>query len=284
MGVGAFVVAGAGQLAAAPLDHPVPEAQSSAVDISTLPSVHNSATATFVVAQHAKHGGEGGEGEGGEKGAAPLPPDLDYALKISLVRGHLLIGDELVKEGQWNAALPHFLHPIEELYGGLRPRLKEYKTPPFQAALKVLANAVKTKKGGDDYAKALKAVNDALAAADAGLKEKQADWDGFVTETAIETLKTSTGEYEEAIVKGRIAKPVEYQDARGFIWHAEKMIESVAPALEKKDAAALAEVRAGIAELKKAFPTAMPPKTPVKDYGTVLQDVSRIELAAGKLM
>jgi hypothetical protein len=39
-----------------------------------------------------------------------------------------------------------------------------------------------------------------------------------------------------------------------------------------------------LAELKKAFPSPMPPKTPVKDGGAVLGDVSRIELAAGKLM
>jgi hypothetical protein len=36
--------------------------------------------------------------------------------------------------------------------------------------------------------------------------------------------------------------------------------------------------------LKKAFPNAMPPKTPVKDVATVLAEVARIELAAGKLM
>jgi hypothetical protein len=43
-------------------------------------------------------------------------------------------------------------------------------------------------------------------------------------------------------------------------------------------------VRTGIAELKKAFPAAVPPKAPVKDPATVLADVARIELAAGKLM
>ena len=53
---------------------------------------------------------------------------------------------------------------------------------------------------------------------------------------------------------------------------------------EKKDADALKKVRDGLAELKKAWPTAMAPKTPVKDYATVLADVSRIELAIGKLM
>ncbi|MEJ0076072.1 MAG: hypothetical protein WDO17_11595 [Alphaproteobacteria bacterium] len=231
-----------------------------------------------------KQGGEGGEGgeEGGAKGAK-LPPDLDFALKIAQIRGHLLVGDELVKQGQWAAALPHFLHPSEELYGPIRGKLKDYDTPQFSSALKLLATAVKQKKGGDDYAEAWKQVEGALAAADAGVKAKQAS-DSFAVETALELLKSATGEYKEAIVKGRIAKPVEYQDSRGFVWHSEKMIEAVAPALEKKDADALQKVRAGYAELKKAWPEAMAPQTPVKDYAAVLSDVSRIELSVGKLM
>ena len=99
-------------------------------------------------------------------------------------------------------------------------------------------------------------------------------------------MKSATGEYEQALgkAKGRIAKPVEYQDARGFVWQAEKMIENVAPALEKKDAESLKQVREGFADLKKAWPAAMPPKAPVKDYAAVLSDVSRIELHVGKLM
>jgi hypothetical protein len=68
------------------------------------------------------------------------------------------------------------------------------------------------------------------------------------------------------------------------VLQAERMIESVAPDLQKKDAQALTDVLAGLAQLKKAFPAPMPPKTPVKDPGAVLADVSRIELAAGKLM
>jgi hypothetical protein len=206
-------------------------------------------------------------------------------VRIALIRGHLLVGDELVKQQQWNAALPHFLHPGEEIYGDIKEELADYKVPPFDAALKSLADAVKAKKGGNDYTKALKAVNDALVAADAGMKAKQqANWPGFVVETAVETLKTATSEYQQAFVGGRIAKPVEYQDARGFIWQGDRMIESVAADLQKKDAAALSGVRAGLAELKKAFPSAIPPKTPVKDHAAVLGDVARIELAAGKLM
>ena len=95
---------------------------------------------------------------------------------------------------------------------------------------------------------------------------------------------SATVDYENAIVGRRIGKPVEYQDARGFIFEAERMIESVASGLEKKDAAALKEVRTRLAELKKVFPAAVPPRTPIKDHGAMLALVSRIELAASRLM
>ena len=283
LGVGAFVVAGgsaanaigpfAGERGA--------ELRSPVVTETVIP---RPVSAGFRLAQHGNHGAKGGEaGEGGEKGVAKLPAELAFAVRIALLRGHLLIGEELVKQQQWSAALPHFLHPTEEIYGDIKDRLAEYKVPPFDLSLKALADAVKAKKSAD-VVKAQKAVNDALALADSALKERSGDWTGFVVETAIETLKAATGEYKEAIVDGKIAKPVEYQDARGFIWQAERMIDSVAAESEKRNADALSAVRAGLAELKKAFPAAMPPKVPVKDLSAVLGDVARIELAAGKLM
>ena len=286
LGVGAFVVAGANVAGPAHAETPALDRLRARETVSDKALTRALASTDLsAAAKKHSHGGEGGEGgeEGGAKGGAKLPPDLDFALKIAQIRGHLLVGDQLVKEGQWAAALPHFLHPSEELYGPLRGRLKDYNTPQFATALKLLATTVKQKKGGDDYATALKGVEDALAAADAGVKAKQPG-EGFVVETALELLKSATGEYAASIVKARIAKPVEYQDLRGFVWRAEAMIELVAPALEKKDADALKHVRDAFAELKKAWPTAMAPKTPVKTYAAVLSDVSRIELSVGKLM
>jgi hypothetical protein len=281
LGVGAFVVAGAsGAAGEPPALRPVGRDSAADLALGRALSSDFSAASRHQHATPKKQGGEGGEA--GSK-QVELPPDLDFALKIAQIRGHLLVGDELVKDGQWTAALPHFLHPGEELYGPIRARLKDYDTPPFESALKLLAASVKQKKGGDDYTRALKGVEDALVAADAGVKAKQAS-DGFAVETALELLKSATNEYEEAIVKGRIAKPVEYQDSRGFVWQSEKMIEALSPALEKKDATALRAVRDGFAALKKAWPAALPPRTPVKGHAAVLADVARIELAIGKLM
>ena len=291
LGVGAFVVAGASATSSSPTDAGrlvsglVPDFREPRGLIADT-EIPRTVSGGFVVAQHGPHApkaAEGGE-EGGEKGAGNLPPELAFAVRIALLRGHLSVGDELVAQKQWNAALPHFLHPTEEIYGDIKDQLADYNVPPFDGALKAVSDIVKARKGGNDYTRALKAVIDALAAADTGMKAKQANWPGFVVATAVEALKTAANEYQQAIVGGRIAKPVEYQDARGFIWQADRMIVSVSAHLQTKDATALREVRAGLVQLQQAFPSAMPPRAPVKDPGAVLGDVSRIELAAGKLM
>jgi hypothetical protein len=291
-GVGAFVVAGTAASGVASSDSSGfvgPAASPSGVRADVRPGSDGSAQGNILFAQHSEHAkpndGEGGEaGEAGSSGIASLPPQLAFATRIALLRGHLLVGEELVKQHQWNAALPHFLHPTEELYGDLKDTLAEYKVAPFDGALKALADVVKARKGGNDYARAQKLVNDALADADRAMQGRTGDWPGLVTEAAIEALKVAGAEYSAAVVDGRIAKPVEYQDARGFVWQAERMIDSVSDVLEKKNAEALTSVRTGLAELKKVFPSPMPPRRPVKGPADILSDIARIELAASKLL
>jgi hypothetical protein len=275
LGVGVAVITGTGATQAGPAPQ------------DPFASTQPPAAGTNVVLAARKGGGEAGEAgeEGGSKRAgAALPRELDFALKLSQIRGHLLVGDELVKMGEWKAAEPHFAHPGKELYGPIRGRLKEYKIPPFEAALRELANAVKAKKGAEDYAKAWAKVDQALTTAESALNGKQADRPAFVVSTVIELAKSASAEYGESIKQGRVVNAIEYQDARGFILHGEKMIEGVAPALEKKDADALGKLRRALVELKDDVPSPLPPKTAPVDLGKVLGDVARLELAAGKLM
>jgi hypothetical protein len=281
VGVGAFVVAGSGTVAAA--------VKLPGGDGATAPATV--ARAATVLAQH-DHATTPDSpmpmpaeaGEAGESGASQnLPPDLAFSVRIGLIRGHLGVGDELVQQKEWLAALPHFLHPSEEIYGDIKDVLKDYDLKPFDGALKTLADAVKA-KNSDDYARAVKAVDQALFAAETAVLKKQQAPADFSAETAIELMKTATGEYAQAIEGTRIAKPVEYQDARGFIWQADRMLARSAAALEKKDAEAFKKVRDGVAALKKVFPTPVPPRDAVKDADTVKADVSRIEVDCGPLL
>src|SRR5262245_58895854 len=111
LGVGAVVVTGAIGPHGAPLaDTPRTLAAPSRLAAST--AIPRTAGIVVAEAEHAGHDVKAGEG-GESKSIANLPPELGFGVLIALLRGHLLIGDELVKQRQWNAALPHFLHPIE---------------------------------------------------------------------------------------------------------------------------------------------------------------------------
>jgi hypothetical protein len=214
---------------------------------------------------------------------AALPQDVAFGRFIALIRGHLLIGDELASQRQWDAAHPHFSFPTEEIYGIIREDLRTYKTPPFDGALKALARTVKA-HNAKQYPKARQKVEDALAAADAGLKARQANWPRFVVVVAIETLKAAPDEYDDAVANGRIVRPIGYRTARGIILQADRMIESVAGEIEANNAAALSDMRAGFAQLKQSFASVIAPKQAVLDDSAVLGTVSRIELAAAKIM
>ncbi len=211
-----------------------------------------------------------------------LPPDVSFGRFIALIRGHLLTGDELVKRRDWVVAHAHFMFPLEEIYGVIRENLASYDTPPFDDALKALARTVAA-RNARQYPKAFARVENALAAADVGLKVRQPDWPRFTMETAVAVLKTAPEEYVDAVVKDLIVRPVSYRTARGFILQADRMIESVAGDLEAKNPESLQEMRQAVAQLKQAFAAVTAPKRPPIEETAMLAIVSRAELAAAKL-
>jgi hypothetical protein len=212
-----------------------------------------------------------------------LPPDVAFGRFIALIRGHLLTGDELVRQRDWSEAHRHLMFPLEEIYGVIRENLHDYHTPPFDGALKALARAVAA-HNAKQYPKAHEKVASALAAADADLKLRQANWPRFVLQTAIAVLKTAPEEYADAVANDRIVHPIGYQTARGFILQADRMFEGVAGDLEDKNPGALHGMREEFAQLKQAFSALKPPKRPPIELTAMQGLVDRIELAAEKLM
>ena len=216
------------------------------------------------------------------KPAAATAQDLAFGRFIALIRGHLLTGDELAGQRDWEGASRHYGFPREEIYGIIRDDLRGYKTPPFDEALKALVRAAKA-RDIKQVQRARARVEDALTAADAGLRAKVPHWPRFVAATSIAVLKSAPDEYDDAVVKGRIVRPIGYQTARGFILQADKMFDGVAAELAGDNTAALSDIRAGFAQLKLAFPSVNAPKQAAIDYAAVLSTVTNIAAAAAKL-
>jgi hypothetical protein len=218
--------------------------------------------------------------EGGEAyltDGGPRDPRIRFYRDIALMRGHLLVGGQLIELGLWDEAMPHFLHPTEELYGLMEKYIQLHNMRPFRRELQALAQAVKAKRKGA-YDQALKVVDQRLSGALDVAKKYMNPLRGFTARSAAEVLKVALGEYEQSIEGGRFAKPVEYQDSRGFVWEAERMIEAAAPELTRIDADALARIRGALAKLKAAWPAPMPPDAPILQPGEMSALISNIEL------
>ena len=211
----------------------------------------------------------------------PRDTRIRFYRDIALMRGHLLVGRQLIELALWDEALPHFLHPTEELYGVMEKYIKLHGIRPFSRELQALAQAVKAKRKGA-YEQALKVVEERLEGALAVARRFMTPLLGFTTRAAAEVLKVALSEYATSIEGGRFAKPVEYQDSRGFVWQAERMIEGAAGELAKVDAAALARMRGALAQLKAAWPAPMPPDAPILQPGLMSSLISDIELHASR--
>src|SRR5665213_432041 len=213
---------------------------------------------------------------------AILPPDVAFGRFIALIRGHLLTGDELVRQRDWEDAHRHFMFPLEEIYGVIRENLRDYHTPPFDGALKALARTVAA-HNIKQYPKAREKVESALAAADADLKLRQPNRSRFVVQTVVAVLNTASEEYADAVGNDHVVHPIGYQTARGFILQADRMFESVTSDLEAKNPEALHAMRDGLSQLKQAFATLNAPTRPPIELAAVQDIVARIEFAANKL-
>ena len=222
-----------------------------------------------------KEGAEGGEAYLTDGG--PKDTRIRFYRDIELMRGHLLVGQQLIELSLWDEALPHFLHPTEELYGLLEKYIQLHNIRPFKRELQALAQAVKAKRKGA-YDQALKVVDQRVTAAlDVG-KTFMTPVRKFTVRSAVEVLRVALSEYETSMEGGRFVKPVEYQDSRGFVWQAEQMFERAAPELSRIDKDSLQRIRASLAKLKSAWPAPMPPETPVLQVSEMSGLISDIEL------
>ncbi len=261
VGIGAATIAGASTLGSAVAQHGGHKADPA-----------GKAPTDEAATKDPAQGGEAYLTDGG-----PRDSRIRFYRDLSLIRGHIRIGTQLIELGLWDEALPHFLHPTEELYSGMEKYIKGHNIRPFKLELGVLAQAVKAKRKGA-YDQAQKVVDQRITGALDRARKFMTPVLGFTAKTAAEVLKVALSEYESSIEGGKFVKPVEYQDSRGFLQEAEWMLDGSAAELRKADADAFAKVEAALKQLKTAWPKPMPPETPLMEVGTMSALVSEIEL------
>lgn len=148
--------------------------------------------------------------------------DADYLEKLGLLEGHLLIGRRLLEAGQSRLAVPHFGHPIRELYTWLEPRLAARGAAGFEAELAAMEAWAEAGHTGTDgaFAAAWVGLRPRLAAAQSAIDPALRDNPRFMLEHVAMMVYDVASDYGESIERGRIVNTVEYHDSMGFLAYA----------------------------------------------------------------
>ncbi|MCX7358434.1 MAG: hypothetical protein NT015_09880 [Alphaproteobacteria bacterium] len=182
--------------------------------------------------------------------------DADFAMRLVLIEGHLQVGRELIEAGQTQNSLPHFGHPVRELYSDMIPVIVHRGGAQFDRDLIELEGLAARENNSETFRTAFDAALAKVhAARDLIPAEKWAD-DQFVLGLVADTANVASQEYRHALVGGRIDSLIEYHDARGFIFRLNDILnahQSTDPRLTQA-AAIVAELRAFVEPLNPPNP------------------------------
>ncbi len=187
----------------------------------------------------------------------------ELLFKLGLLEGHLMVGRELIDAKQTQLALPHFGHPIRELYDDISGELTRRGVTGFDGeliALEALAAGKPTDPATTaQYNKVIGVIAALRATVPAGLLDNERFMLGVLGEVAT----ISAEDYSESIEGNRIEKPVEYHDSRGYLAYADRELRRLEgrPALRGDPGLSLA--RAKLTEMRAVTGSLLPPERPV---------------------
>jgi len=183
--------------------------------------------------------------------------DADFAMRLVLIEGHLQAGRELIEAGQTQNSLPHFGHPVRELYSDMIPIIVHRNGQQFDRDLIALEGLAARENNSETFRTAFDAALAKVhAARDLIPAEKWAS-DEFVLALVADTANVASQEYRNALVGGRIDSLIEYHDARAFIFR----LSDILAAHQGTDPR-LAQASALVAELRASVEPLNPPNPP----------------------
>lgn len=188
----------------------------------------------------------------------------EFLFKLGLLEGHLVIGKALLDINQPRAALPHFGHPVRELYDDVHDALPARGLADFDTDLIALEAMVAAKPRDPATAAKFDAVMGIVAAARASVPETLRDAEPFMLGILGEIMETASEDYSEAIERGRIEKPVEYHDSRGYLLYAASEMTRLEAMPAFHGDARLRAFRGELAKAQAIVGPLLPPERPLK--------------------
>jgi len=219
-----------------------------------------------------------GEGEGAVPGINLATNDLAYLTQLSLMRGHLFVGNQLYKMGHVAHAKTHMKHPKAELYTDVELAFSARGAAGFANELKALATAVEADKGKAAVNAAYAALDSAISASESKVSHASSS-PAEKLKLAVALLRVAGEEYAIAVVDGKMENAHEYQDALGFTQIAKQIVNSI-KSDDQTTSSAIEKAAKTLAKLDPMWPSLIPPATLQTEAGQLYGAASQIEILA----
>ena len=202
-------------------------------------------------------GGEGGEGGAAGHAAQPATSSEDQMAVLAQMQGHLLVAEELLSSGDARGAEAHVGHPVDELYDSLEPAIAQGQLPPFRNSLEALRQQVRIDPSAT--AQKLTDARQAIQAASLKLSPNLTSQPTLVLVVVRQLALSAASEYEGAVDGTQIHETIDYQNARGFLLQADRLLSQTLAA-SPASAKTLQPAHERITAMLQAIPSAKPPQ------------------------
>lgn len=206
--------------------------------------------------------------------------DTSFLFRLGMMEGHLMVGHELLVAHQPALALPHFGHPVRELYDDLADYLNGKHFPAFDAQLADLEASVKANPESPateaKYQAAIATIHKARMLAPAELRDSVPE----MIQICSQTIDAASYEYGGALDHGRIAAVVEYHDSRGYLEYVAQEVADLRRA-HPDAAATLDRFKALLAKAQWIVDPLLPGPTPRASVGSY-RDLAKQAAAVAK--
>ena len=204
----------------------------------------------------------------------------ELLFKLGLLEGHLMVGRELLEANQPRLALPHFGHPVRELYDDIQGELKHRGVTGFDGELIALEALAAAKPRDPATMAKLDGVLRIIAAVRATVPSGLLDSERFMLGVLGEVATIAAEDYSESLEGGRIEKPVEYHDSRGYLSYADKELRRLEGRPDLRGSPRLAAARARLDEMRAIVGALIPPERPTRSVAAFKAIVGQLKQAA----
>jgi hypothetical protein len=203
--------------------------------------------------------------------------DADFLFRLGMMEGHLIVGHDLLAAGKPELAIPHFGHPVRELYDDISGYLTERRFPAFDRQLIRLEAAVTAAPASLEaerqYQQAIETIHEARQTSPAPIRDSVPD----MIKVCADTIDAASGEYGEAVKEGRVDSLVEYHDSRGYVSFVTAEVERLQN--KRTDPGLIARFKTVLAKAQwivEPLMPADPPRASIAEYRAIAAEATAV--------